>query len=484
MSESSCPSVPRSRDIMDEIEVVERITREVLERIRGITPKDQDGAGPPGKGIAPNCSNALVIVLSGKLPPDSLCREIGAIAEGKTVLAIIISKWASGELGPHRLRESLGDMKIMDEADIGGPAAISSVLGGTDSIYLPDLDYASGSRIANFSPVTPAERLICEALIAGKNVISGDALFSRYTGERTPACARTVIGELEKKLMAVGIALLSDDRSLSDLPAVKEAMEKCPRSLDECIGCGLCVNLSSEAVRNIVEAGADRIGASLGVIAPDPGIGKLIDHTILKPDATEDQVRKLCSEAREYGFATVCINPAYVALAAEELKGTHVGITPVVGFPLGATTPTSKAMETWDAIAIGATEIDMVINVGALKSGNDDLVRRDMEAVVEAARGGAIVKVILENALLTDEEKVRGCLLAKMAGADFVKTSTGFGPGGATVEDIALMRKTVGPEMGIKAAGGIRDRQTAKAMVAAGATRIGASASVAITKGG
>ncbi|MEM3341991.1 MAG: deoxyribose-phosphate aldolase [Thermoplasmata archaeon] len=228
--------------------------------------------------------------------------------------------------------------------------------------------------------------------------------------------------------------------------------------------------------------GADRVSATKGA-TPSADVASYIDHTLLKPDATEEDIRKLCTEAAQYKFASVCVNPAYVPLAAKILKGTGVKVCTVIGFPLGATTSTTKALETRDAIANGATEIDMVINVGALKSGRDDIVREDIEAVVNAARGQAIVKVILETALLTREEKIRACLLAKMAGADFVKTSTGFGPGGATVEDIKLMRETVGPEMGVKASGGIRDRKTAEAMIAAGATRIGASASVAIAKG-
>ena len=281
----------------------------------------------------------------------------------------------------------------------------------------------------------------------------------------------------------MGITMVEPDESIWKPPVVGEASEKCPQGRDECMGCGLCVNRNSAGVMNIINAGADRIGASLGVNVADPKIARLIDHTILKPDATEEEVRKLCLEAREYEFASVCINPSYVSLAATILTGSPVRITTVIGFPLGATTPTSKAIETRDAIANGADEIDMVINIGALKSGNDDLVRRDIQGVVDASKGKAIVKVILENALLTREEKVRGCLISKMAGANFVKTSTGFGPGGATVEDIVLMRSTVGPEMGIKAAGGIRDFKTAKAMVDAGATRIGASASVAIAKG-
>ncbi|GIQ68842.1 deoxyribose-phosphate aldolase [Xylanibacillus composti] len=215
----------------------------------------------------------------------------------------------------------------------------------------------------------------------------------------------------------------------------------------------------------------------------DEKIARMIDHTLLKPEATAEQVSKLCEEARQYGFATVCINPYWVSAAAKLLEGTSVGITTVVGFPLGATTSGAKAEETREAIRNGATEIDMVLNVGALKSGRHEEVCSDIQAVVEAA-GEVPVKVILETGLLAEEEKRAACLLAKEAGASFVKTSTGFGPGGATVEDIRLMRETVGPEMGVKASGGVRDAETAQQMVAAGATRIGASAGIAIVTGG
>lgn len=211
-------------------------------------------------------------------------------------------------------------------------------------------------------------------------------------------------------------------------------------------------------------------------------LAKLIDHTLLKPEATEAQIKQLCAEAKSYGFWSVCVNPTWVALAASELAGTDVKVCTVVGFPLGATTSAAKAAETAEAVANGASEIDMVINVGALKSGNTDLVRSDIEAVVKAA-GGKLVKVIIETALLTDEEKVTACQLAQQAGADFVKTSTGFSSGGATVADIKLMRETVGPAMGVKASGGIRERSSAEAMIAAGATRIGASAGVAMVRG-
>jgi deoxyribose-phosphate aldolase len=212
-------------------------------------------------------------------------------------------------------------------------------------------------------------------------------------------------------------------------------------------------------------------------------IANMIDHTLLKPEATEEQIVQLCAEAKQYGFASVCVNPSWVKTAARELSGTDVRVCTVIGFPLGATTPETKAFETKNAIENGAREVDMVINIGALKSGADDWVERDIRAVVEAAAGKALVKVIIETALLTDDEKVRACQLAVKAGADYVKTSTGFSGGGATVEDVALMRKTVGDNVGVKASGGVRDRKTAVAMIEAGATRIGTSSGVAIVSG-
>jgi deoxyribose-phosphate aldolase len=219
-------------------------------------------------------------------------------------------------------------------------------------------------------------------------------------------------------------------------------------------------------------------------IITGPSLARLIDHTLLKPDSTKDQIVKLCEEAKEYSFASVCINPCWVATAAKELADSKVGITTVIGFPLGSTSTFVKIAETRDALANGATEIDMVINIGALKSGDYELVKKDIEGVVMAAKGHAIVKVIIETGYLTIDEKKKACMLAKMAGADFVKTSTGFGPGCATPEDIKLMRETVGPEMGVKASACVRDFDTAKKMVQAGATRIGASAGVAIVSGG
>lgn len=241
---------------------------------------------------------------------------------------------------------------------------------------------------------------------------------------------------------------------------------------------------TGDKVRQVVANGADRV-AFHGEAADVPlDLAQYIDHTLLAPDATAEDIDRLCAEAEQYRFASVCINPTWVRRAANDLRGTGVPVCTVIGFPLGATTTEVKAMEARKALRDGAREIDMVINIGALKSGDHELVYDDIARVVDAAHEvGAICKVILETALLTDEEKVIASALAKRAKADFVKTSTGFGPGGATVYDVALMRETVGPEMGVKASGGVRTADDAEDMIAAGATRIGASAGVQIVSG-
>lgn len=251
-----------------------------------------------------------------------------------------------------------------------------------------------------------------------------------------------------------------------------------------CVDCGVCAVVCSGRARKIIDAGAARISAR-GLTASDvpSDIAGYIDHTLLKADATPQEIENLCKEARENHFAAVCVNPPFVKQCADLLRGSGVQVATVVGFPLGAHTTATKVFETEQALVDGATEIDMVINIGALKAKRDDFVRDDIHQVVEAAhRGGGIVKVIIEAALLNDEEKVRASRLSKEAGAEFVKTSTGFGPGGATAHDVALMRQTVGPNLGVKAAGGVKDLKQAQEMIQAGATRIGASAGVKIVR--
>ncbi len=255
-------------------------------------------------------------------------------------------------------------------------------------------------------------------------------------------------------------------------------------SQEKMCGCtSECFNRCPERMHRIVDAGAARIGLVLGETSSARDWASLIDHTLLKPEATDEDIRVLCEEAARYRFASVCVNPTWVRSAACNLQGSGVPVCTVIGFPLGATLPDVKAYEARRAIFDGAREVDMVINVGALKSGDDCLVEHDIHSVVEVAHEyNVICKVIIETALLTDDEKVRACLAAKNAGADFVKTSTGFSKGGATVADIALMRRTVGADLGVKASGGVKGLDDARKMVEAGATRIGASVGVKIAQ--
>lgn len=255
---------------------------------------------------------------------------------------------------------------------------------------------------------------------------------------------------------------------------------------DPCEDChGSCAAHSPDRVRKVVANGADRVSYH-GEGADVPmDLAKYIDHTLLKPDATADDIDVLCAEAKEYGFASVCVNPAWVKRAAQNLRGSDVRVASVVGFPFGATLPEIKAMEARRVLRDGAREVDMVINIGALKSGQHDVVQSDIAKVSDACHEvGALNKVIIETTLLNDEEKVIASHLAQLAKADYVKTSTGYAGGGATVHDVLLMRETVGPKMGIKASGGVRNREDAEEMIAAGATRIGASAGISIVTGG
>jgi deoxyribose-phosphate aldolase len=262
-------------------------------------------------------------------------------------------------------------------------------------------------------------------------------------------------------------------QELSAIPAVRPGRCSCHSVNADCCPTRL---------QGVIDAGATRVGLLADGGVPRD-IAAMIDHTLLKPDATRKDIEALCREAAQFEFATVCVNPAWVASAARLLSDSGVGVCSVVGFPLGATTGDVKAYETRRAIFDGAREIDMVINVGALKSGDLRIVERDIAAVTSTCREcGVLSKVIIEAALLSDDEKITACTLAKAAGADFVKTSTGFGPGGATVHDVALMRRVVGADMGVKAAGGVRDLDGVKAMIAAGATRVGASAGVRIVQ--
>jgi deoxyribose-phosphate aldolase len=278
---------------------------------------------------------------------------------------------------------------------------------------------------------------------------------------------------------------MTDDRELLIDVITREVLASIALGGDACLDCGgACAAHCADKVRDVVTNGASRITyRGRGADVPRD-LARYIDHTLLRPDATAGEIDRLCAEAREHGFAAVCINPTWVRRAADQLRDTGVAVASVIGFPFGASTTDVKGLETRRAIRDGAREIDMVINIGALKSGMHDAVREDIARVSDACReAGALNKVIIEAALLTDQEKVIACHLAKEAKADYVKTSTGYASGGATVYDVALMREAVGPRMGVKAAGGIRTAEDVQDMIAAGATRIGASAGVRIVSG-
>lgn len=341
------------------------------------------------------------------------------------------------------------------------------------------------AKLAGLVADTPTTIALFNALKAGKPVVvTTDGLLPWYFNGAVTAKIQGHLKEIASYgIQVVGYdALCGEPRPAASAGAPKHTLPTAETDCGDCSWAGHCARLCPDRVSAVVHQGAVRVAGIKGIDAPPREIGRMIDHTLLKADATETDVRKLCEEARAYNFASVCVNPSWVRLCKQLLAGTRVMVCTVVGFPLGATSSDAKAAETHQAIMDGADEIDMVVNVGALKAGDNAKVLEDIKAVVRAAAGHT-VKVILETGLLNDEEKRRGCELSVDAGANFVKTSTGFGPGGATADDIALMRSVVGPKIGVKASGGVRDFETAQKMVAAGASRIGASASVAIVKG-
>ena len=467
-------------------ELVSKITREVVSRLSG--GKGEEGGSSTRASAGPDGKKILVILTGGSSNLDEVYARIGRISERGSSTTIFLSPSAERILGVPSVRRAAPEAAIVRDGELW------DILEGVEVIYLPNLTLNTAAKIAHMMADSMANTLAVFGLMKGIPVVAArdSIICCELSPSAIPAAVKARIDRITADLEALGVTLCDVGGIAGQACTVAQApgdsgtspASACSQlSGDECDACGLCVENQTDAVQSLVNSGASRIGAAAGAKVGNPNMASLIDHTLLKADATEEQVQKLCEEAKQYHFASVCVNPTHVALAARLLDGSDVMVCTVIGFPLGATTPTTKAIETRDAVANGAQEIDMVVNVGALKGGNDALVREDIAAVAAAARGKAIVKVILETALLSNEEIVKGCLLSKMAGADFVKTSTGFGPGGATVEAIALMRETVGPDMGVKASGGIKDRETAEAMVAAGASRIGASASVAIATG-
>lgn len=391
---------------------------------------------------------------------------------------------------------------IVDGAGIGSAMAANKVTGVRAALCY-DLSTARNSREHNNANVLTLGAGLIGFELAKQ--IADIWLNSECTVDRHLRRAN-MIGEIEKGNFNVNIPSKNDPQPFKNLELnitddeIKKIASKIQSLLNQqniiaphlsancdkeiCDSCGQCADNAPDAVRQFINIGAARISNAPGGIHAPQDIARFIDHTILKPEATAADITKLCQEAVEYQFAAVCINPTYVKLAHDITKGSRVKVCTVVGFPLGAHVPEIKALEARRAIREGAEEIDMVINIGALKSGEYELVFRDIRSVVEACvDGSAICKVIIEAALLTDDEKIKACELSKKARAHYVKTSTGFGPGGATAHDVALMSKVVsGTKIGVKAAGGIRTLEDAKKMIEAGATRIGASAGVKIVQ--
>jgi deoxyribose-phosphate aldolase len=467
--------------------LVELITREVLDVVQAKKPAGTRAERAPSDargGIRTNCGPGfaglgeapLLLVCGNPLGARDAVKLFGELRKRFPGLGVVLSKAAIRLFADSR-RPFAG--YVLDPHDRDHEQRVA----GHTSVVVINTSVNLLAKMAHLIADTPATILTFNALKAGRPVVlTTDGLLPWYFNGAVTA---RIQGYL-KDVASYGVQVAPADALLpsAGLPAGGPSAPL-PTADTECGTCawaGHCARLCPDRVSAVHGEGAARVASVLGMDAPPRDIGRMIDHTLLKPDTTEADVRRLCEEARRHNFASVCVNPGWVKLCKTLLAGTRVMVCTVVGFPLGATTSESKAAETHQAVMDGADEIDMVISVGALKAGDHGRVLDDIRAVVRAARGHT-VKVILETGLLNDADKKKGCELAVDAGADFVKTSTGFGPGGATVADIELMRRTVGPRIGVKASGGVRDYETARKMVAAGATRIGASASVAIVKG-
>ncbi len=507
-------------------QIVEKIAREVMLRLRA-TGADRGTAYVPPAGGTTALTPAPARQAGGQVTAVLLTANFKVIEPVMAQVRTMVPAGARLLLSDYLLANFPAQINALSGVEIQTAKTMPAykALTGVGLLLIPSLSLNTMSKAANLIADSYATQVISHALCDGIPVEVSDETIIE-AGRFFPAGVARRIDALRRELEAMGVkfnrgrmTVAADTKcarcaggdgcsacnvanpagkiaemvkSHPDLAKVQSG-QPLPASIDALIqstckgaSCGnsygSCVAACEQSVRQLITAGAARVDKGGNAAIPAADLAPYIDHTLLKPDATEHDITKLCEEARKHTFASVCVNPGFVKLAARLLAGSPVMVCTVVGFPLGATSTFTKVMETRDAIANGASEIDMVINVGALKAGDFELVRQDIARVVEAASGHT-VKVILETSLLKDDEKVKACELSKQAGADFVKTSTGFGSGGATVADIALMRKTVGPSMGVKASGGIRDTKTAQDMVAAGATRIGASASVAIIKG-
>lgn len=425
--------------------IKERVTEEVLRQLQA------EGSSPAKpQQTAPDYTSDFLVVVAG--PVTEKVVALGQVLAGAGKVTFVAQTAAPA-------LTACG--QVITE---GAEEVAHRLVQGAGRIMVPSLYVGVAAKVAGLIGDCLTSAVLLDAAMNSKPVeVARDGM--QVSGEANWAIRRKV-EEILQAMRTFGFVVTD----LESLAAEAARLPKAPAAQGK-----------AQAAQ-VVQAPAPARAEVAVTDDYDRALARMIDHTLLKPEATAEQIVKLCAEARSYNFMSVCVNPGWVPLAAQKLQGSDVKVCTVIGFPLGATSTESKAFETAESIRQGATEVDMVINVGALKSGQYDRVLGDIRAVVEAARGKALTKVIIETGLLTDAEKVKACELSKEAGADFVKTSTGFGPGGATPEDIALMRKTVGPELGVKASGGVRDYEAAMAVVNAGANRIGASASINIVK--
>lgn len=487
--------------------IVEQIAREVMLKLKSESTNRGSAYTPPPRTTTRDMitgvgTTAILLTANFKVVEQVIGQLKAIVPPGSK---LIVSSY---------LYENFGKDKIGNGFNLvhSGNLPSHKALEGVSQLIVPSLSINSMAKAAGLIADSYITRVLCHALGDGIKITVTDESVIDAT-RHFPAGVAKKIDSLRRELESMGVAFersgsikiaanfkssdsttapysssaSSEPRKMSDPPPIVSKYasqpESDPYAPENCSeNYGSCVTFCASKAKDVIKAGADRVEKGLDAPIPGKELARYIDHTLLKANATREEIIKLCEEAREHNFASVCVNPANVALAAKLLDGCPVMVCTVIGFPLGASSSFVKATETRDAIASGANEIDMVINVGALKSKDYELVKNDIARVVEAA-GNNTVKVILETSLLNNEEKVKACELSKLAGADFVKTSTGFSTGGATLEDICLMRQTVGPSMGVKASGGIRDTETALQMIQIGATRVGASASVGIVKG-
>lgn len=474
---------------MDNKNLIDLITREVLGSFRN---QSGQGAAPSAPSAGSRGPANLLIVLTGVSNlRETFYREIEKLSGAR--YDILLSDGAKAVFDKSELAAKTRAANIYTSFSYSDR---SEFLNKYDAVVLAFMSLSALTHLSSLNTDSMVCNYLIWHMISKKPLIASAEPLLNQLGDTRPAIMREINQKISK-LSEYGVSMVplsqicqalekacGEIYPYSAVPAAGNA-PACSTPAN-CMSCGHCFVKRESDVNIIKDSGAARISSNPGVDALsgkfDAGLARMIDHTLLKPDAKQSDIDRLCAEAAKYKFASVCVNPGWVKYCAQKLAGSGVMVCTVVGFPLGATSTSAKSCETVQAIADGADEIDMVINIGALKSGNLQLVEDDIRQVVRAA-GGKTVKVILETSLLTDEEKATACRLSKNARAHFVKTSTGFGGGGATAADIALMRRTVGPEMGVKASGGVRDLKTAKEMIAAGATRVGASASVAIVSG-